>query len=66
MSPSWCNYSGLGRSRRSAEARPLSVAAKAALNLKLRRRITQDVPFGMALEGLTAAELAYENAGSSA
>ena len=31
------------------------------LNLNLRRRITQDVPFGMALEGLTAADLAYHN-----
>ena len=31
------------------------------LNLNLRRRITQDVPFGMALEGLTAADLAYQN-----
>jgi enoyl-CoA hydratase/carnithine racemase len=29
------------------------------LNLNLRRRIVQDVPFGMALEGLTAADLAY-------
>jgi len=29
-------------------------------------RVTQDVPFGMALEGLTAADLAYQNAGSSA
>jgi len=31
------------------------------LNLNLRRRITQDVPIGMALEGLTAADLAYQN-----
>jgi enoyl-CoA hydratase/carnithine racemase len=30
------------------------------LNLNLRRRITEDVPFGMALEGLTAADLAYQ------
>lgn len=34
---------------------------KQTLNLNLRRRITQDVPFGMALEGLTAADLAYQN-----
>ena len=33
---------------------------KQTLNLSLRRRITQDVPFGMALEGLTAADLAYQ------
>ena len=29
------------------------------LNINLRRRLIQDVPFGMALEGLTAADLAY-------
>ena len=34
---------------------------KQTLNLNLRRRITQDVPFGMALEGLTAADLPYQN-----
>ena len=34
---------------------------KQTLNLNLRRRITQDVPFGMALEGLTAADVAYQN-----
>ena len=33
---------------------------KQTLNLSLRRRITQDVPIGMALEGLTAADLAYQ------
>jgi enoyl-CoA hydratase/carnithine racemase len=33
---------------------------KQTLNLNLRRRITADVPFGMALEGLTAADLAYQ------
>jgi enoyl-CoA hydratase/carnithine racemase len=33
---------------------------KQTLNLNLRRRIIQDVPFGMALEGLTAADLAYQ------
>jgi hypothetical protein len=36
------------------------------LNLKLRRRITQDVPFGMTLEDLTAADLGCRNAGSLA
>lgn len=36
---------------------------KQTLNLSLRRRITQDVPFGMALEGLTSADLAYQNQG---
>lgn len=34
---------------------------KQTLNLNLRRRITQDVPFKSALEGLTAADLAYQN-----
>jgi enoyl-CoA hydratase/carnithine racemase len=34
---------------------------KQTLNINLRRRITQDVPVGMALEGLTAADLAYQN-----
>jgi len=33
---------------------------KQTLNVNLRRRIIQDVPFGMALEGLTAADLAYQ------
>jgi enoyl-CoA hydratase/carnithine racemase len=32
---------------------------KQTLNANLRRRITQDVPFGMALEGLTAADQPY-------
>lgn len=36
---------------------------KQTLNLNLRRRITQDVPYGMALEGLTAADLAYQQQG---
>ena len=36
---------------------------KQTLNINLRRRITQDVPFGMALEGLTAADLAYQTPG---
>lgn len=34
---------------------------KQTLNSNLRRRIIQDVPFGMALEGLTAANLPYQN-----
>ena len=35
---------------------------KQTLNANLRRRIIQDVPYGMALEGLTAADLPYQNA----
>jgi enoyl-CoA hydratase/carnithine racemase len=35
---------------------------KQTLNANLRRRIVQDVPYGMALEGLTAADLPYQNA----
>ena len=35
---------------------------KQTLNINLRRRITQDVPFGLALEGLTAADMPYQNA----
>lgn len=31
------------------------------LNVNLRRRIVQDIPFGMALEGLAAADLAYQS-----
>lgn len=34
---------------------------KQTLNVNLRRRIIQDVPFGMALEGLTAADMPYQN-----
>ena len=33
---------------------------KQTLNRNLRRRIVQDVPFGMALEGLTAADIPYQ------
>jgi enoyl-CoA hydratase/carnithine racemase len=33
---------------------------KQTLNMNLRRRIVTDVPFGMALEGLTAADQAYQ------
>jgi enoyl-CoA hydratase/carnithine racemase len=35
---------------------------KQTLNLNLRRRIIQDVPYGMALEGLTAADIPYQGA----
>jgi enoyl-CoA hydratase/carnithine racemase len=49
-----------GMARKPALYRSLQ---KQTLNLNLRRRITHDVPFGMALEGLTAADLAYENQG---
>jgi hypothetical protein len=28
--------------------------------MNLRRRIVTDLPFGMALEGLTAADMAYQ------
>jgi enoyl-CoA hydratase/carnithine racemase len=35
---------------------------KQTLNANLRRRILHDVPFGMALEGLTAADLPYQDA----
>lgn len=34
---------------------------KQTLNVNLRRRIIQDVPFGMALEGLTAADAPYQS-----
>jgi enoyl-CoA hydratase/carnithine racemase len=33
---------------------------KQTLNQKLLRRIVEGVPFGMAVEGLTAADLAYQ------
>ena len=33
---------------------------KQTLNRNLRKRIVQDVPFGMALEGLTAADMPYQ------
>lgn len=35
---------------------------KQTLNMNLHRRITQDVRYGMALEGLTAADLGYQDA----
>jgi enoyl-CoA hydratase/carnithine racemase len=48
---------------RSLAAKPAlyRTLQKQTLNLNLHRRITQDVPFGMALEGLTAADLAYQS-----
>jgi enoyl-CoA hydratase/carnithine racemase len=36
---------------------------KQTLNQRLRRRIVEGVPYGMALEGLTASDLAYRQAG---
>jgi enoyl-CoA hydratase/carnithine racemase len=38
---------------------------KQTLNANLRRRISQDVPWGMALEGLTAADIPYQSVGAS-
>ena len=48
---------------RSLAAKPAlyRTLQKQTLNLNLRRRITQDVPFGMALEGLTAADQPYQD-----
>jgi enoyl-CoA hydratase/carnithine racemase len=47
---------------RSLAAKPplYRTLQKQTLNLNLRRRIVQDVPFGMALEGLAAADLAHQ------
>jgi enoyl-CoA hydratase/carnithine racemase len=47
---------------RSLAAKPAlyRTLQKQTLNLNLRRRITEDVPFGMALEGLTAADQPYQ------
>lgn len=47
---------------RSLAAKPAlyRTLQKQTLNLNLRRRLLEDVPFGMALEGLTAADLAYQ------
>jgi enoyl-CoA hydratase/carnithine racemase len=47
---------------RGLAAKPALYCAlqKQTLNANLRRRIIQDVPFGMALEGLTAADLPYQ------
>lgn len=38
---------------------------KQTLNQRLRRRIIEGVPYGMALEGLTAADLAYQHQAAS-
>lgn len=48
---------------RSLAAKPALYRSlqKQTLNRHLRQRIVQEVPFGMALEGLTAADLAYQN-----
>ena len=47
---------------RSLAAKPALYRSlqKQTLNVNMRRRITQDVPFGMALEGLTAADQPYQ------
>jgi hypothetical protein len=37
---------------------------KQTLNQRLRRRIIEGVPYGMALEGLTAADLPYQGQAS--
>lgn len=48
--------------RRLAAEPPLYRALqKQTFNLDLRRRIVEDVPFGMELEGLTATDLAYQH-----
>jgi enoyl-CoA hydratase/carnithine racemase len=48
---------------RSLAAKPALYRSlqKQTLNMNLRRRIVTDVPFGMALEGLTAAEQPYRD-----
>ena len=47
---------------RSLAAKPALYRSlqKQTLNLNLRRRITEDVPIGMALEGMTAADQPYQ------
>jgi enoyl-CoA hydratase/carnithine racemase len=47
---------------RSLAAKPMLYRSlqKQTLNLNLRRRITMDVPIGMALEGMTAADQPYQ------
>jgi enoyl-CoA hydratase/carnithine racemase len=53
---------GVQIARRLAAKPPLyRTLQKQTLNVNLRRRILEDVPFGMALEGLTAADLPYQN-----
>jgi len=45
--------------------RSLRSTGRCKSNLNLHRRLVQDVPFGMALEGLTAADLAYQDGADS-
>jgi enoyl-CoA hydratase/carnithine racemase len=45
----------------AAKPRVYRTLQKQTLNVNLRRRITQDVPYGMALEGLTAADIPYQS-----
>jgi enoyl-CoA hydratase/carnithine racemase len=53
---------GIENARSLAAKPPLyRTLQKQTLNLDLRRRIVQDVPFGMALEGLAAADLTYQD-----
>jgi enoyl-CoA hydratase/carnithine racemase len=49
----------------AAKPRVYRTLQKQTLNSNLRRRITQDVPYGMALEGLTAADIAYQTPATS-
>ena len=44
----------------AAKSALLRTMQKQTLNMNLRRRIVRDVPFGMALEGLTAADQPYQ------
>jgi hypothetical protein len=54
--------------RRGCAAKPALYRSlqKQTLNLNLRRRLLGDVPFGAAIEGLTAADLAYRARGCPA
>lgn len=52
----------LGQRRRCA-AKPALYRSLQKQTLNLRRRLLGDVPFGAALEGLTAADLAYRARG---
>lgn len=44
----------------AAKPAPYQALQKQTLNQRLRRRVVEGVPYGMALEGLTAAALAYQ------
>jgi enoyl-CoA hydratase/carnithine racemase len=48
----------------AAKPRLFRTLQKQTLNANLRRRIVEDVPFGMALEGLTASDLPYQDPAS--